>query len=121
MATTNINLTVGLTASKGGASINLPTTTTPLTMAGAFMIQNTQAVGVVTEPLLLGDVASTGYIYLKNLGPDTIYVSSDTPAAATGLISLKNGDANVISTRLTVIYVKSAATASNLLYGACEL
>jgi hypothetical protein len=67
-------------------------------MAGDQMISNVQIIGTSSEALVLGDVTTVGYVYLKNLDPTNfVSVSVITPAvASTSFCKLLPGDMTII-------------------------
>lgn len=72
-----ISVSVSLSASKHGAA-NAAAGSLTLTMAGDQMINNVQIItNVAAEAVVLGDVGSIGYVFLKNLD-STNYVEIDS-------------------------------------------
>jgi hypothetical protein len=72
-----ISVSVWLSVSKHGAS-NAGAGSRTLTMAGDQMINNVQIISsVAPEAVVLGDVGTIGYVFLKNLD-STNYVEIDS-------------------------------------------
>ena len=61
-----ISASVSLSVSKGGVSVNNSASRTA-TMSGDQMLSNVQIIGASAEALVLGDVATVGYVFIKNL------------------------------------------------------
>lgn len=92
-----IQLSVNLNASKGGASAS-GTVSQVSTMAGDQMIASVQVIGTSSEAVNLGDVTTAGYVFLKNMDA-TNFVSVSvlaTAVAATSFTKLLPGDAALI-------------------------
>ena len=92
-----ISLSVSVSASKNGASVT-GSSSQISTMAGDQMISNVQIIGTASEALVLGDVTTPGYVYLKNLDPTNfVSISVITPAmASTCFCKLLPGDMTII-------------------------
>ena len=77
-------------------------------MSGDQMISNVQIIGTSSESVLLGDVTTIGYVYLRNMDA-TNFVSISalaTAVAGTSFCKLLAGDACIfkaVSTQLTAI------------------
>lgn len=102
-----ISVTSILSASKNGASVSA-THSLKQTMAGDQMISNVQIVGTASESILLGDVTTPGWVYLRNLD-STNFVSISvlaTAVAGTSFTKLEAGESclfKAVSTQLTAI------------------
>lgn len=98
---------ISVTASKSGASVT-GTASITATMSGAQMISNVQIIGTSSEAILLGDVATPGVVYIKNMDA-TNFVSISvlaTAVAGTSFTKLLPGEAclfKAVSTQLTAI------------------
>lgn len=119
-----IQLSVNLVASKGGASVS-GSASQVSTMAGDQMLTNVQIIGTSSEAIILGDSTTIGYVFFKNMDA-TNFVSISalaTAVASTSFAKLLPGDCALIKAvgnppTLTAI----ADTASvNLLVVAVEL
>lgn len=62
-----ITFTASLAATKSGVTVTTGSQSAQATMAGDQMITNVQAVGTDAEALLLGDVSSLGFVFVRNL------------------------------------------------------
>ncbi len=80
-----IQLSLSISCSKNGASINASGNMS-ITMAGDQFISNIQIVGTSNEALQVGDVSTTGYVYVKNLD-STNYVEVFLDNANTYLVA----------------------------------
>lgn len=124
-----ITITMSMSASKGGASINTVGATGPASasydMTGTDMIQGTQIVTTTTAPLNLGSVTAPMRVYLCNIaepaGP-SIRVGNANADPITSIISeLDPGDeCFLVIPSGTTIYVESTADSPTLFYACCE-
>jgi len=97
-----ITISMSMSASKGGASINTVGATGPATasydMAGADMLSGTQILASTgtTYALNIGSVAAPYRAYIMNMGAPTttptVTIDRATPVSATPAISLGVGD-----------------------------
>ena len=117
-----ISLSINVIASKNGASVTGSSSQTS-TMAGDQMISNVQIVGTSSEQLLLGDVTTAGYVYLKNLdSTNFVSVSVITPAVAgTSFTKLLAGDMTIIKAVNANLYAIADTAPVNLQVIAIEL
>jgi hypothetical protein len=102
-----ISVSASLSASKNGATI-AASDSLSITMAGDQMISNVQIVPAASEAILLGDVTTPGYVYIKNLDPVNFVSISvlATAVAGTSFAKLLPGQFCVfpaVSTTLTAI------------------
>lgn len=111
-----------LNVTKNNAAISMDGTK-QMDMAGNTFIGNVQTVGLTTEALLLGDVSSMGYLFLKNLDATNFCMFSLVSPAASGgaFCTLKAGEFAVIPTRQTTIYAIADTAPVNVQVGACSL
>lgn len=116
-----ISLQALLTTSKNGVTIS-GSVSKAITQTGDQAIGNVQIIGTATEALVLGDVTTIGYIYLKNMDA-TNFVSFglNTPVAGDAFCKLLPGEAAVIPTRQTTIYAIADTAPVNVNVVAVEL
>jgi hypothetical protein len=117
-----VTLTAGLSVTKDGTTLQ-GYVNKQITMSGTPKISNTQTIGTTTEQLVLGDIASMGYLYLKNLdSTNFVEIGLSTPVSgANAMIKLLPGEAAIIPTRQTTIYAKADTAAVALEVVACSL
>lgn len=102
-----ISVSTTLSATKLGATVS-STGNRTVDMTGDQMISNVQIIGATSEAILLGDVTTPGYVYLKNLDA-TNFVSISvlaTAVAGTSFTKLLAGDFCIfkaVSTQITAI------------------
>jgi hypothetical protein len=113
---------VSITASKNGAAVSA-SATIAATMSGEQMISNVQIIGTSSEALVLGDVTTIGYVYLKNLDA-TNFVSISvlaTAVAGTSFTKLLPGECCLFKAVSTTITAIADTSAVNLQVVAIEL
>lgn len=87
-----ISIFLSVTASKNGGTVSASGSKT-ITMAGEQMIANVQIVGLTEEPLFLGDVATGGWLFVKNLDTtNSIKVHESGGESADHAITLLAGE-----------------------------
>ena len=106
-------------AVKNGITTDSTAQNLQLTMAGNTAVKNIQTIGTTTEALVLGDVATPGYLYLKRATAptgDTVYISLDTPASSGNAFATLDAVSKfaIVPCQQTTIYAKAAATATNI-------
>lgn len=86
------------------------------TMAGADFIAGTQAIGTTTEAITLGDVATPGYIMIKNTdATNFVQIGLATPVTAgDAFAKLLPGEFCLVPTRQTVIYALADTAPVNI-------
>lgn len=100
-----ISLSGSLQIVKSGVTISGSVSKT-ITQAGDQSLGNIQIIGMSSEAVMVGDVTTIGYLYLKNLDA-TNFVSFDiaTPCvAANAPVTLLAGECAVIPTRKAAWY-----------------
>lgn len=124
-----ITITLSMSASKGGASINTVGSTGPASasydMTGTDMLQGTQIVTTTTAALTLGSTTAPFRAYLCNLSSTTgedIRVGNANADPITSIVStLAPGDeCFLVVPAGTTIYVESATGSPTLFYAICE-
>lgn len=117
-----ISLSASLACAKDGATAQ-GTAALSITMAGTEFTQNVQAVGTSTEALNLGDVATPGYLLVKNLDSTNFVMVGLVTAVTSGnaFAKLLPGEALLIPTRQTTIYAIADTAACNCLVVVVEL
>lgn len=117
-----INASVSLGATKGGATVTAQGVKSA-DMAGDQMITNVQIVGTSSETLQLGDIATLGYLMIKNLdGTNYVEVASDTAFGASDIVSkLSAGDICLLKSPTSTLYVKANTASCNIAVTAVEL
>lgn len=118
-----ISISAQLTLNKSGITLIGQVGSLSITQAGAQNISNTQAIGTTTEQLSLVDVATPGYLFVKNLdATNFVLVSLVTPAVSgTSFSKLLPGEAFLLPTRQTVIYAIADTASCNLQVMALDL
>lgn len=117
-----ITISAQLTVTKSGQTVS-GSANLPITMAGDQMFSNVQEIGLTTEQVSLGEIATPGYIWLKNQD-DTNFVEIDlaTPVTAgSAFCKLLPGECALIPTRQTTIYALADTATVNLAVVAVEL
>lgn len=111
-----------LTCTKSGVTVSGNPGSKVITMAGDQLFSNVQEIGTTTEQISLGEIATPGYVWLKN-NDDTNFVEIDlnTPVASgTAFVTLLPGEFCLLPTRMTTIYAKADTAAVNLAVVAVE-
>jgi len=118
--TITVSVSAAVTFGAGG-SIN-GTGSFNVTQAGTDNIGNVQNIGTSTEALVLGDVTTIGYLFLKNQdATNYVEISLTNPVGAEAFIKLLAGESAFIPTRQTTIYAKANTAAVDLFVAAFEL
>lgn len=118
--TINFSVTAGVTLSAGGTITGTGSGT--ITQAGTDNIGSVQNIGTSTEALVIGDVTTIGYLFLKNLdATNYVEISLTSPVGAEAFIKLLAGECAFLPTRQTTIYGKANTAAVDLLVVAMEL
>lgn len=117
-----ISLSAQITLNKLGVVISA-SASKQIDQAGAGNTSNIQAIGTVTEALVLTDIDDIGYIFVKNLDATNFIELGITTAVLTAnaMITLKPGEFALFPTRLETIYAKADTVACNLLVVGLEL
>lgn len=111
-----ITLSASLVLNKSGQSISGTVSGLAITQSGTNNIGSVQNIGTTSEALSFGDVATPGYLFLKNLD-STNFVNFDlnNPAVAgTSFCKLLPGECALIPTRQTAIYAKADTAACDV-------
>ena len=115
-----ITASASLTASKGGASVSASAAITN-DMAGDQMLTNVQNIGTSAEALVLGDITTIGFLFVKNLDA-TNYVEVDSVNTLDEFPQkLLPGEFVLLKPQTTTIYAKANTAACNVLVQAVEL
>lgn len=123
-----ITISLSITASKGGASVNSVGTTGAATasydMTGADMSSGTVATSTTTAALSVGAVTAPYRLYLCNLSStsgEDIRVGNANADPITSIVStLAPGDECLLVVPSGTIYLESAAGTPNAFYVAVE-
>jgi hypothetical protein len=123
-----ITISLSISASKGGASVNSVGTTGAATasydMTGADMSSGTVATSTTTAALSVGSVTAPYRLYLCNLSStsgEDIRVGNANADPITSLVStLAPGDECLLVVPSGTIYLESAAGTPNAFYVAVE-
>lgn len=100
--------------SKGGSLFEANFPSTYFDVSGSVGNKQVQAIGVTDESLALGDVATIGFVMLKNLDPTNyITVGSDGTLYP---IKLKPGEAFLGRWNAAAIHAKATTAPCNLEY-----
>jgi hypothetical protein len=109
-----------LLVSKGGASIQ-SSGQKIADMAGGEMITNVQIVGTTAEQLVVGDITTPGYCFLKNLdNTNYVDVGLDSGVSTQVFARLMPGDIALFPAKTQVMYAKANAAPVNLLVSFAE-
>jgi hypothetical protein len=120
-----ISATATLSASKGGAAIAASSSLSGslhVDMAGAQMISNVQVVGTSAEAIVLGDVSTIGYVYLKNMdAANFVEIALDSGVSTLVFAKLKAGGIALFPAKTATMYAKADTAEVNLFVAAVEL
>lgn len=83
-------LSASLSFQKGADSASIGKSGVKVTVSGTEYTELIQNVGITEEALLLGDVATPGYIFIENLD-DTNYVSIRSGTGGTNFVKIPAG------------------------------
>lgn len=101
--------------SKGGASFSVNFATSLFDVAGSAGIQQSVAIGITDESLVLGDVSSIGYVFLKNLDTtNSIQIGSD--GTLYPVILRAPGGWAIMEWNAAAIHAKASVAPCNLQY-----
>lgn len=123
-----ITITLSMSASKSGASVNSVGATGPATasydMSGADMSSGTVATSTTTAALSVGTVTAPYRIYLCNLSTtsgEDVRIGNANADPITSIVStLAPGDECFLVVPSGTLYVESASGTPNLFYVAVE-
>lgn len=116
-----INVSVSLTASKGGAAIQ-STGSRTADMAGVEMITNVQAVGTAAEAIVVGDIGTPGYCLLKNLdATNYVEIALDSGVTTQVFAKLMPGDVALFPAKTATMYAKANTAPIALLVSLVEV
>jgi hypothetical protein len=117
-----ITLSVSASVALAGGGAISGSGANSITQSGTDNIGSVQNIGATTEQLVIGDVTTIGYLFVKNLDA-TNYVEFDlnTPVAGTAFAKLLPGESMLLPTRQTTIYAKANTAACDCLVIAFEL
>ena len=116
-----ISASVSLTATKNGVSVG-NSASRVATMAGDQMLSNVQIVGAVAEALVLGDVATVGYVLIKNLdATNYVEIALDAPCTAQVFCKVLAGDFALFPAKTATMYALANLAPCNVLVQAIEL
>lgn len=114
-----INYSVVLSVSKGGAVVNPGALSEQLTMSGDDMIQTTQVIGTAAETVSLGEISGApAVVVLKNLdSTNFVLVGFTNPPTE---LKLLPGGINLLTPAGATIYAKADTAACRVLVAAAE-
>lgn len=117
-----ITLNAGATCTKSGVSISASASAS-ISQSGAQNISNVQIIGATTEAITLGDVATIGYLFVKNLdATNFVTIGLATPVTSgDASIHLLPGEFALIPTRQATWYALADTAPVNLQVVAFEL
>lgn len=90
-----LSINLSISYNKSGLLIDSPVNPFRATVVGLKYIKTVQNVGLAAEPLLVGDITSLGYLFMRNLDA-TNFVTLRSGSAGTPLARLKAGEAMVL-------------------------
>jgi len=95
--------------------------TLDITQTGKHCICNVQNIGTSAEALVLGDCATMGYLFVKNVDP-TNYVQLGLDSGVTQIFAkLKPNEFCLVPCNQNSIYAKSNTAACDVVVSAAEL
>ena len=118
----DVTITVSMSASKGGASVNSVGTTgaaaTSYTMTGTDMGSGTTLISTTTATLSVGSSVGPYWLYVKNTSSttgETIRIGSANAAPITALrTTLEPGESGLIAVETSgTVYVEAAAATAS--------
>ena len=116
-----IQVSASLSASKGGVSVN-NSASRSATMAGDQMISNVQIIGTAAEALVLGDVSTIGYVFLKNMdATNFVEIALDSGVSTQKFAKLLAGDFAIFPASTATMYAKADTANVNLVVQAIEV
>ena len=116
-----ISVSASLSVSKGGASISA-TGTVSFTMSGDQMLSNVQIIGTAAEAITVGDVATIGYVFLKNMdATNFVEVALDSGVSTQKIAKILAGGIALFPASTATLYAKADTANVNLLVGITEL
>lgn len=116
-----ITVSATLNVSKGGAVIN-SSTSISATMAGDNMLTNVQAIGTGAEAIVVGDITTPGYIFVKNLDPTNyVELALDSGVSTQVFAKLMPGDVALFPAKTITMYAKANTASCNILVSFAEI
>jgi hypothetical protein len=116
-----ITISCSLSITKNGATV-ASSYAGNATLAGEDMLTNTQNVGTSAEAVVVGDLASAGYAFFKNMdATNFIQLALDSGVSTQIFAKLLPGEISLVKLATTTIYAKADTGACRLLVTACEL
>ena len=116
-----IQVQASLQASKNGVSVQNTGNKTH-DMAGDQMLSNVQIIGTSAEALVLGDVSTIGYVFLKNLDSVNFVQIALDSGVSTGIFAkIVAGGIALFPAATATMYAKADTANVNLLVQAVEL
>lgn len=118
-----ITAAASLSAAKGGVSVGSGGSQTDTAdMAGDQMLANVQIIGTAAEQILLGDITTVGYVFLKNLdATNYIEIALDSGVTTQIFAKLLAGDVTLVKAATATLYAKANSANCNLHVVAVEL
>lgn len=116
-----IQVSATLNASKNGASI-AGSGSKVIDMSGDQMLSNVQIVGTSAEAILVGDVSTIGYVYLKNMdSTNFVEIALDSGVSTQKFAKLLAGQIALFPASTATLYAKADTASVNLYVAICEL
>jgi hypothetical protein len=120
MAAGTVTVSCAISIIKDGATVagsgNLN-----LTMAGTELIGNNQIIGTTNETIVLGDVTTVGYVFIKNNDPTNFVTISVDSSQAQVIAKLLPGEFTLFKPNTSTINSKADTGACSCFVAACEL
>lgn len=111
-----LTVTARISFTKGDLFANRPSGGYQVDVAGTHVIRNTQSVGTAWEALLLGDVATPGFISAVNLDPSNYLELSSEVAGANPLARINAGEPCLFRITSAAVYARANTAACRLDY-----
>lgn len=116
-----ITQTVSLSATKGGATVNI-SSTKRVDMTGTGMIQTTQSIGTSAEAIALGDLSGApSMIEIKNLDATNFVEIGGDSGLTVFKLKLRPGHATLFQPSAVPLYAKADTAAVLIQLAATEI
>jgi hypothetical protein len=117
-----ITMASGLTVQKGSLNFQIPLNSVQVDLTGSRVIRNVQAVGTSYEAIVVGDLASAGVAYFRNLDTTNyVEIGVEVSAAFYALVRLNAGEtAGPFRLSTLTIFARANTAAVNLDTMICE-
>lgn len=116
-----ITIAVSISATKNGATV-ASSYSGNATLAGDEMLTNVQTIGTSAEAVVVGDLATAGYAFFKNMdATNFVELALDSGVSTQIFSKLLPGEVSLIKLKTTTIYAKADTASVKLLVTAMEL